>query len=650
MSKKGREIRGVMKSLIPTITMLKAGDTIDRTVNFMVESNPQSDNAACTFNGSSEIGMAFETAKQNDGEWTITVKKVPPPTSTNPDVKVTIADTSIELATHCRIWSMLDHLPSKVTVTAHHVDNTKTVMGVIDPKLVWEPSGENKMLVAMLKFDPERKPLIAIKGYTFAFEAGEGVKVFPSGVGTTAIHIYRLSLMREIVYETDKETSDRKKQEDTISGPCPAMNFTTDPNDSKTLADMTTRMGETMENTQCDAVLENMFKTYAAGTLTNNTTANAQSSASTSATVSGSASVGWTGGNVQSAGTATGDVQGSVSGTNNLDTAMQASAGNDTRKREQGCEAVVAMTQLMANAQREATCMMTTLNNSMKAQINIDQTIEFDAGNISGSNVTITNSSNTKMIVNFANSNEIDSALTSIMSTMMDSVVDVKNGMTAEGAFAPTVSSKVFGANATTSISEANRQFCNTVVTDQLASIRKNQTIRFTAKDITDSVVTIANESSVEFLAGMMVQNVVKQVMESSHMSDLKAKWKIDNSAASKGLSFDFMGMLLAPLLVVGCIGLFFVVGGPMLLKKFASKYLVLFATAVLVGSVVGMILSSSIGGYAASGLGIACSLYLYFVAWKAFRAGALPTDDKQLPMADSSLLEKIVEKTADTL
>jgi hypothetical protein len=206
--------------------------------------------------------------------------------------------------------------------------------------------------------------------------------------------------------------------------------------------------------------------------------------------------------------------------------------------------------------------------------------------------------------------------------------------MSAEGSFVPAVGAKSFGVGANTSISEASRTFANKVVTTQTASLRLEQNISFSAMDVSNSDIYLLNNQTIEFIAGMMVQNVVKTVLESDMLSSQKSKWISENTASAEGVTFDFMGALLAPLVVVVCLGLFAVTGGPMVLKKLASKHLLLFAALVLVGSIVGMVVSSNIGGYIASGVGISVALYLFYLVWK-LKTGSR-ADAKGTPHTDT--------------
>jgi hypothetical protein len=403
------------------------------------------------------------------------------------------------------------------------------------------------------------------------------------------------------------------------------MQFTENPTDSKTLENMTAMMGETLDNTQCDSIFQNSFSSYAAASLDNKAKATFGSEVEARTDAKMGLNAGWSGVKADAAMKAEARAKVKASVTNDLKAAMQAGMSNDTKTRARGCEAVTAMSQLMASAQKEASCLMTRLNTSMVVTVTNNQTITIKLGNITGSKITAINTGDVNAVVNFANSNEIDSALTAIMSTMMDSILDVDNGMSAEGLMAPSVGSKVYGANASSSIAEANRTVCNTVVTDQLVALRSGQDITLTAGDVRNSEIFLENRSSVDLIAGMMVQNVVKQIMESDIMASQKAAWRSDNKAASTGLTFDFMSMLLAPLIGVLCIGLFFIVGGPVLLSRLASKYLVLFAALVLAGSIVGMVLSHNIGGYAISGLGIGVAMYLGYMAWRMYKTDDTP-------------------------
>ena len=77
----------------------------------------------------------------------------------------------------------------------------------------------------------------------------------------------------------------------------------------------------------------------------------------------------------------------------------------------------------------------------------------------------------------------------------------------------------------------------------------------------------------------------------------------------------DVMGLLLTLLLPLLVMVVMFFFAVP-LLKKFATKYTLLFAVAVLAGSIAGLVLSDEMFGYIASGCGFVFAMYLFYVAW----------------------------------
>jgi hypothetical protein len=598
---------GVLQSILPVISMKAEKDDVDSTVNFKVVSNPTSRSASYPFDGSTEFGMSFNLLEA--GKMSITVSKVDAVDSTLVNTKTA---NTIAVASHCRIWSKEKFSPSAVKIQTFTDDLVPSDLLPLDTTigLRWNKA-ENGLQVANIALDPRNKA--RVRGYNFIFSA---TAESASNTGTDGfnVHIYRIALYNEIQYTggtaTDKPAG--------IPGVCPAMEFTGS-TENKTLEHMNETMGETLTNTQCDTLFQTEFATYAAAELENNTSADFDSEveARTDASMSGEAN--WGGVSGRASASASGRAKVKAAVTNELKTSMSASMGASLTSRARGCEAMTAMAQLMASAQKEATCVMNTLNNTMTSSGVLKQEIDVIVGNITDSSATVMNQGSTKMVVKFASSSEIDSTLTSIMSCMMDSITDVTNGISSEGLFAPQVGAKVYGVGGSASIAEASRTFANKVVTEQMASLRVDQSIRFRAGDILRSTVNVINDGSIDTVAGLMVTNVVKAVMDSEMLAAQKASWRSKNSAASKGATFDFMGMLLAPLIAVLVVGLFFLVGGPALLHRLATKYTMMFAVVVLVGSIVGMVISDSIGGYAASGIGIGLSLYLFFLVWKSY-------------------------------
>ena len=128
---------GVMKSLLPTITMQKEDDTIDLLVNFEVTSVPRLTSAHYPFDGSTEYGTTFDLGQGTSAEMSITVTKLASEGAVN--VKTNMFNF-IPIATHCRIWSRVGNSPSAIKLQmTRGVNAVPEDMNVRDatPGLLW---------------------------------------------------------------------------------------------------------------------------------------------------------------------------------------------------------------------------------------------------------------------------------------------------------------------------------------------------------------------------------------------------------------------------------------------------------------------------------------------------------------------------------
>ena len=608
--------------------METATDTIDRVVNYQVTSTPEMSAAAYPFDGSTEYGATFSV--MDAVPMSITVARVA--SLVNAERTTTSMFTRIPVATHCRVWSKKTFLPSTIQLQiTRDGDDDPVDMPVRAAGLTWQQA-ENGLQVTTIVLDERNKA--PVQSYTFVFGADA------ESTTEREVHIYRIKLLHEVQYEGDDanlytDTSEAA----TNPGPCQKMPFTGS-NENKTLERMNEQMGGTLANTQCDDLLQTSFDTYAAAKADMVTTADFESevTARTDAKMKGEA--GWGGASAETSVSASGRAKVKAAATNDLKTEMAGSLSAGFTKRLRGCEAITAMAQLMASAQKEATCVMTKLNSTMATEVGIKQTINASVGDVEDSNLEIRNKSNIVMKVSFASSSEVDSTLTAIMSTMLDSMTDIDNSMSSEGLFVPSVGAKTFGVGASTSVAESSKTFANEVVTKQMAILRMDQEINFSAGNVLRSDIKLTNEIAIEAIAGMMVDAAFKTALDSTMTAELKSKITAVNTASSKGLSFDFLGMLLYPCLVL--VGLVLSV---FMVKRLASKYVLLFAVLLLAGSIAGIVLSDDIGVYICGGIGIATALYLFYLAWSRRRKG--PSPSPPTPVVDPSPPSATVTDTA---
>ena len=537
----------------------------------------------------------------------------------------------IPLADELSIVSTRGHAPARLRVEVRPLDGQWRAWN-LDESLAWTPRSDtpgDAVLRATVKQDMANadRLLDDIVAYRFTFhpDVTNGVR---DADRRLLMHIHQLSLFKDLVMLNQADIpADPQAQ----SGPCPSMEFTNNTAEDRTMSAMTEQMTKLLGNTQCDSIFQNNFGTSAIAKLDTSADATFDSEvrARTRAAMEGQA--GWGGVSGKAEAEAQGEAKVKANVTAELKSEMRGAMNNDTLSRSTGCEAMTAMARLMTNAQKEATCLMNTLNTTTTASTRSDISLSIEVGgDIIDSTITQTAVSKGTVSVKFLDSSEIGSELTSIMASMLDSTAQLENGMTAKGAFAPSVGAKVVGTSKQQSVSEQARSVINRVITDQLVELDQGTDIRLrVGGSIIGSTITQDAEVSLDLVAGMMVERVIDSHLSSDYMSSIRDEWKSTNKAATEGLSFDFFGTLLAPLIAAGVAGLFLVLGGPTALVRLGGRYLLLSATVVLLGSVVGLAVSataSNTGGIVASAIGLLLGLYLLY-KWWTLRSKERPKD-----------------------
>lgn len=597
------------------------------------------------FNGGLDGALRFNTVDTYDGDDTASNASV----EYDPSLAIICSDPSgMVLPSRVKIWTTKRHAPKGVRVyckfkgeqiwqSIHDGTTGREFQNVTE-----DDTSDDAVQVSTMKFTHIVKDTIAS---TYDQEQVVALKIdfdeyAPRFYSGDTMNIHKVTFFRdfELFAERPSETTDEKTgdgiyppdrsnvlQDNTTRTDdrcaCPTMEFTSSNAEDVTMAKMTEVMARLMENTSCDDVFSNNFTSDVSGKL--NTAASAMTDSEVEAHVNNNTSAKWSGlTNKFSAG---GKARLAADVRAEMQSEAQAYMNNDTLKRSRGCDAMTAMATLMTNAQKEASCLMNNINETTSNNSNNTITIKLKAGNITNSNITQTATTVGSMIVKFAGDNTIGSSLNTIMSSMLNSMSEIENGMSAEGLFAPAVSATAAGTISQRTMNEAARSVSNNVITQQLATLRNNTELYIDAADITDSTVLQTADITSEIIAGMIVRNVVETQFKSDLFAKTLADWKSENTTDAEGVSFDWMGLLLAPVLAVVAGGLFLFLGGPAILMRTltTTRSRVVVIGTVIAAALIGHILCliyNNIGGAIACGIALAMGIYMAYRYWKASR------------------------------
>lgn len=600
------------------------------------------------FNGGLNGALVFDASDDFDGSSAV---------GHSPSVTVECSDPSgMVFPSRMKIWSTKRHAPSSVKIYC----KTKLSNGnESDWSEIREDGTENNFLDA-LEDDPSND---AVQVFTMKFthitteiidddtdtkkvtkfkiEFTEYDSSFYSGADgrPATMNIHKITFFRDMklyadapaVDDTNSYSGDTTEYQypptrsysDVDICVCPTMEFTSSNEEDETMTKMTETLGRLLENTSCDDVLRNTFGSDLWGKM--DTSAGGSTEAMVEAHINNKTKLGWTdstnnlstGGKTRFAADVYAEMKGEA----------QALMNNDTLKQSRGCDAMTAMAALMTNAQKEASCLINKIQSTTTTGNENTIKIVLNAGNITGSTITQKASIHAKMAVNFASDTDIGSTLNTIMSSMLNSMTEIENGLSAEGLFAPAVSATASGTISQRNMNEAARKVSNDVITEQLASLKNKVDLVINAKDITDSTVTQETVIDSELLAGMMVRTVVENQLEGKFFAETLADWKSENTADSEGVSFDWMGLLLAPVLAVVAGGLFLFLGGPAFLMRTltTTRSRVAVIGTVIAAALIGHILCliyDSVGGAIACGIVLVLGLFMAYKYWKASRSG----------------------------
>ena len=604
------------------------------------------------FNGGLNGALVFDASDDTDGSSSTG--------GNGPSIEINCSDPSgMVFPSRLKIWSTKRHAPASANIYCKFKDGGewmkmsehKTETPFLDA-MGDDPSEDAvqvlNMTVNCLQYYSGGIDMLADnatkKVTDFKIEFSEYDSSFYSGADgrPATMNIHKITFFRDIEvyaekpgdgnqysveeakygYPPDRDSS-ADTRDDLNTCVCPTMEFTSSNEEDETMSKMTETLGRLLENTSCDDVLRNTFGSDLWGKM--DTSAGGSTEAMAEAHINNKTEIGWkestndlsTGGKTRFAADVYAEMKGEA----------QALMNNDTLKQSRGCDAMTAMAALMTNAQKEASCLINKIQSATNTQGENTVKIVLNAGNITGSTITQSASIHAKMAVNFASDTDIGSTLNTIMSSMLSSMTEIENGLSAEGLFAPAVSATASGTISQRNMNEAARAVSNNVITQQLASLKNNVDLVINAKDITDSTVTQDIVVDSELLAGMMVRTVVENQLESKFFAETLADWKSENTADSEGVSFDWMGLLLAPVLAVVAGGLFLFLGGPAFLMRTltTTRSRVAVIGTVIAAALIGHILCliyGSVGGAIACGIVLVLGLFMAYKYWKASRSG----------------------------
>lgn len=195
-------------------------------------------------------------------------------------------------------------------------------------------------------------------------------------------------------------------------------------------------------------------------------------------------------------------------------------AATTTAKQEAaGCEQVNIMSNIMNQCTQQLSCMLNKVNSTSTTNVAVFQEITVELGEVSGSQVTLKNTSLTNVkTINIAQST-VQSAIGATITTSLQDAI--KQGMDISNeAFSDKSSQK----NMTQLLSNLQSVASNTTVNESVAattnSMYVNQKIKLIARNITNSTLELTNDNVIQLISENYVYNTLDQLFKTDAVTE----------------------------------------------------------------------------------------------------------------------------------
>lgn len=239
-------------------------------------------------------------------------------------------------------------------------------------------------------------------------------------------------------------------------------------------------------------------------------------------------------------------------------------------KTSSGCEQLNVISNVMNQCTKQLNCMLNQVTSTTNTNVVTNQEVIFSVGDITGSDITIGNKSETNIkTVNVAQSS-VQSAIGATIQQGLQNSLEQANKVSKE-AFSDETGQKNMQQLLSNLQSVASNSTINESVASTTASIYNNQKITLYARNISNSKLNVTNDNTITLMAENYVYNALDQLFKSDSVQETLNKivqTTETKSGSNYGIPLDVgnpsvWGTMVAVILLVGVASVYYYIYGP---------------------------------------------------------------------------------------
>jgi hypothetical protein len=208
-----------------------------------------------------------------------------------------------------------------------------------------------------------------------------------------------------------------------------------------------------------------------------------------------------------------------------------------------GCESINVVSNMMNQVTSQLSCTLNQSSASLSSDASNQQTIKFSAGDVTGSTITLGNTSSVK--TNFVNLSQqsVQKEIANTISQGISNTISQAQSTNNEAYSDPTAQKQ--SASMLSNIqSVASDTTVQTSVANTALTLQSGQTIEIEVKNISDSTITLTNDNCFDLVAQNFVYNTLAEIVQNSTVQTSYAALEQTQSQTNSGLSSLFSGYL----------------------------------------------------------------------------------------------------------
>lgn len=178
-----------------------------------------------------------------------------------------------------------------------------------------------------------------------------------------------------------------------------------------------------------------------------------------------------------------------------------------------GCEQINIVSNIMSQCTKQLNCMLNQVRNTSTTNVNTFQEIYTELGDISGSDITLSNKSESNIKTVDITQSQVQSAIGATIKQGLDTAIQQATDFTSESMSDPS-SQKSMQQLLSNIQSVASNTTINQSVTETTKNMSVNQKIKLIARNVTNSKLTLSNENILTLMSENYVYNALDQLFK----------------------------------------------------------------------------------------------------------------------------------------